>query len=445
MKNIVLIGMPCCGKTTFAKLLAQITNRNFVDCDEFIEKKYNITITNMCEKFGKDYFRAKETEVIKELSTLENTIISTGGGAVLNKENIKNLKENGIVIFIDRKPNDILKSRNIVENRPFLQDENSLFQMYNERLSLYEKYSSYVVQNDNFDETIEKLIEITEKIYKSRKYFVIGYPIKHSLSPKIHMAIFDDFFDNAIYETVEVSSENIGDWISNVKKNSIDGFNVTMPHKQTIIPFLDKLDDSVLQYGSCNTVVNKNGTLVGYNTDADGFFQCLSDKTIDINGKTIAFLGCGNVAQALIKGAIMRGVKKINIAERNYEKFKQVESYKKEIEINYFQFNEKSLIECSKNADLLINCTPLGMNGIQANYEYFDFLSYLSPSATVVDLIYSPRETQLLKYAKKLQFPTINGLGMLIYQGIIADEHYVGSALDKNYYYNKILEILNVN
>ena len=157
MKNIVLIGMPACGKSTIGYWLSQKTNYLFFDADKYLEEKENRIISDIFSNEGEEYFRNLETKYLKELSEKEGLIISTGGGAVKKKENIDILKKNGIVIFLNREINDISKENH--KHRPLLQDINNIQKLYDERIDLYKKYSDIIIKNnDDMDVIVDRII-----------------------------------------------------------------------------------------------------------------------------------------------------------------------------------------------------------------------------------------------------------------------------------------------
>lgn len=159
-KNIVLIGMPGCGKTTLGKILNKELAMEFYDMDNCIERKANKKISELFEK-GENYFRDIESVVCKELSKKKNVIISTGGGVIKRKENIDFLKENGIVIFIDRSVDDIIGDVDI-SKRPLLKEgKEKVLKLYEERYLLYKNYADkIVVNNTNIEDTKNKIIDI---------------------------------------------------------------------------------------------------------------------------------------------------------------------------------------------------------------------------------------------------------------------------------------------
>ena len=157
MKNIVLIGMPGCGKSTIGYRMSQKINYSFFDADKYLEEKENRIISNIFSKEGEEYFRKLETKYLKDLSKKEQIIISTGGGAVKKKENINILKQNGIIIFLDRTIEDISKENH--ENRPLLQNVENLWKLYDERINLYRKYADIIIKNDDdMNVIVERII-----------------------------------------------------------------------------------------------------------------------------------------------------------------------------------------------------------------------------------------------------------------------------------------------
>ena len=157
MKNIVLIGMPACGKSTIGYWLSKKIGYPLLDTDKYLEEKENRIISDIFSNEGEEYFRNLETKYLKELSGKEGTIISTGGGAVKKKENIDILKKNGIIIFLNREINDISKENH--KHRPLLQDINNIQKLYDERIDLYKKYSDIIIKNnDDMSIIVDRII-----------------------------------------------------------------------------------------------------------------------------------------------------------------------------------------------------------------------------------------------------------------------------------------------
>ncbi len=253
-----------------------------------------------------------------------------------------------------------------------------------------------------------------------KNFAVIGDPIHHSLSPIFHNAMIESLSIDAHYTRFLVSSANLGEWIQTKEAQSLAGFNVTMPLKNAIIKHLDFVSDEAQKVYAVNTVVRKNTRLYGYNTDGIGFVRSLESMDIDVKAH-VALLGAGGAAIA-VASALKEKKADVSIYCRKPKR------YKDDTRFNYYDFDS---INNTKNIDILINATPLGMYN-QNQFESFNFLENLNTNALVFDLIYKPFETELLIRAKKLGFKTQNGLGMLVHQGIAALELFLDTKLEIN-------------
>ena len=165
MKNIILIGMPASGKTTIGKLLAKKIKYKHYDADRYLEEKEKTRVTNIFSERGEEHFRNLEEKYLKELSEKKGIRISTGGGAVKKKENMDELKKNGIIIFLSRKIEDIAKENH--KYRPLLQKTENISKIYAERIDLYNKYADIIVENDD---TLYKVTDKIAEILKERKF-----------------------------------------------------------------------------------------------------------------------------------------------------------------------------------------------------------------------------------------------------------------------------------
>lgn len=166
LNNIILIGMPGCGKTTFGKEVSKAVGFNFIDMDEYLVEKYNISIKEMFEN-GEGFFRDRESEAVRDVVTVENTVIATGGGVVKRKENMDILKASGCVVFINRSPESIIKSLDI-STRPLLKGgKEKTYDLYKERYHLYKLYADVILDNDG---TIEVGINKFKKIMKELQF-----------------------------------------------------------------------------------------------------------------------------------------------------------------------------------------------------------------------------------------------------------------------------------
>lgn len=165
-RNIVLIGMPGCGKTTIGKLLSERLKMNFCDVDSYIEDKESRSIPEIFKRDGEEYFRKLETQAVEEVSENQRSVISSGGGVVKSSYNMDNLKNSGIIIFINREVDDIISDIE-TDGRPLLKDgKEKLYKLYEERIDLYKKYCDYEVKNDNsVEEILKKIVQVVEKTY----------------------------------------------------------------------------------------------------------------------------------------------------------------------------------------------------------------------------------------------------------------------------------------
>lgn len=235
------------------------------------------------------------------------------------------------------------------------------------------------------------------------KYLVIGDPIAHSQSPEIHQKIFDYLGLNHTYEKRHVLPADLEAFIEEVRKTpEIGGFNVTIPHKTAIMQYLDEIHANAKTIGAVNTVKIEGNKLVGYNTDADGFARSLESENIMIAGKRVKMLGYGGAGKAVACALQNHGASEVLI-------------YDIQPQSGILPWDEFTSEAC----DILINATSVGMKKGETPVAN---LNGLSPTTAVVDVIYSPPETEFLKMARELGCQTVNGMGMLVFQAIRAEE-----------------------
>ncbi len=273
------------------------------------------------------------------------------------------------------------------------------------------------------------------------KLAVIGDPIEHSLSPLVHGGVMEALGIPYTYEKVRVKKGELPEFLSYGKKQGITGFNLTMPHKVDIIPYLDEMDEEARLFDSVNTVKIEDGKLLGYNTDALGYVMSLNGKGHTIQNSRVVILGAGGVVRTLALKFAKDGAKEIRICNRTAEKAKEIANSvqgKTGVSVFYDDFSLETIIKVCPDCDILVNATPLGMHGVEREFEDLSFLKSLPQSALVSDLIYNPYQTKLLASAKDLELDTINGLGMLIYQGILADEIYLEKELNREEIFEKV-------
>ena len=263
---------------------------------------------------------------------------------------------------------------------------------------------------------------------KTRICGVIGDPIEHTMSPVMHNAAFNELGLDYLYIAFRVRKEELSKAIEGMRALNIVGLNVTIPHKVTIIPFLDKLDPLVERIGAVNTVVNSDGVLQGYNTDATGFLQALLDRGVKPKGKNVVILGAGGASRAISfiladRGAnlvILNRLLELDWAEKLA--YEITEAFKKEVKA--LELDEENLATVLEGADILVNATSVGMS--PDTDETPVPAKLLKPSLVVFDVVYNPTQTRLMREAEAAGAKTIGGLNMLIWQGALAFEKWTG-------------------
>jgi shikimate dehydrogenase len=245
---------------------------------------------------------------------------------------------------------------------------------------------------------------------KNRKIFlVIGNPIKHSLSPFLHNYWFHKNKINCEYKKLETTQSSIKKILNKVRKREIDGINVTIPFKNSVIKYLDILKGDALKTSSVNTVYLNKKKLVGDNTDVYGFSSGVLRK-VKTRIKTAGIIGAGGVTSSIILALIQKGVKKIYITNRTFSKLKV---FKKKFRKVIYPIKWNDRYKVFADVQILINVTSLGMLG-QKDLK-FDF-SIFDKRINVVDIVYNPENTRFLKDARKNAHKIFTGLDMFIYQ-----------------------------
>ncbi len=237
-----------------------------------------------------------------------------------------------------------------------------------------------------------------------RKYFVIGNPIDHSLSPKLHNYWLKKNKIDAMYEKIKIDERDLKTIISDIKEKKINGINVTVPFKKAVIPYLDKLSFEAEQTHSVNTIILNNKDLVGHNTDIAGFTNAIKNLQFDIIGKTVFILGAGGVVPSIIFALNKMKASKIIVTNRTRQKAENLKT--KFTNINVIDWGE--IIDF----DIVINATSLGLKNEVINLDF----SKLEKNKLFYDVIYNPSETNFLKEGKSLGNQIENGKLMFVYQ-----------------------------
>ena len=237
-----------------------------------------------------------------------------------------------------------------------------------------------------------------------KKYFVIGNPIDHSLSPKLHNYWLTKNNIKAVYDKKKIKEEDLQSIISQIKEKKINGINVTVPFKKTVIPYLDQLSAEAEQTQSVNTIILSNDKLVGHNTDIAGFTRAIKELNFNIQSKKIFILGAGGVVPSIIFALKKMNVSQIIVSNRTKKKAEDLKS----------QFNNLEILDWGDitDFDVIINATSLGLNEETINLDFSKSVN----SKLFYDVIYNPAETNFLKEAKKLGNKTENGKLMFVYQ-----------------------------
>jgi shikimate dehydrogenase len=254
---------------------------------------------------------------------------------------------------------------------------------------------------------------------------VIGDPIAHSKSPLMMNRAFRELGINYAYSAFRVSAEQLPRAIAGVRALGMRGLNVTIPHKEAVIAFMDELDESARLIGAVNTVVNEQGRLIGYNTDGIGYVRSLHEETgFEVTDKTIAIIGAGGAARAVIYALAKNGAKRIMIANRTLSRAQQLVDHFASL-VDIVAIETSDLHKSAPDVDLLLNTTSVGMSP-QVEACPIEDASWIHERMVVSDLIYNPRETKLLQLARAQGAKTHGGLGMLVNQGAYAFEYWTG-------------------
>jgi shikimate dehydrogenase len=255
-------------------------------------------------------------------------------------------------------------------------------------------------------------------------YGLLGETLKHSISPKIHSIILKGIMVEGTYELFEVEKEEVKNTINRFKDIGVVGVNVTIPYKTIVMKYIDETMGIAKKIGAVNTICFKDNKIIGYNTDYTGFGMLLKNNNIDTNNRKAVILGSGGAAKAVTEYLVDNGIGEITIASRGANKVEGINHRK---EFNIIPYEKMPYL---KDKDIIINCTPCGMYPGVDNCPIEK--SSIAKFSTVVDLIYNPKETLLLKIAKKLDKKAVNGLYMLIGQAIAAQEIWQGKKINKS-------------
>jgi len=273
---------------------------------------------------------------------------------------------------------------------------------------------------------------------KTKLIGLLGTPIAHSLSPRMHNLSFKELGLDYNYLAFDVDNEQLPDVIKGMRALHVRGFNVTMPNKTKILPLLDELSEEARLTGAVNTVVNNNGKLKGYTTDGIGYMCSLREENVDIIGKKMTLIGAGGAATAIAVQAAMDGVAEIAIfnskdcflqrAQKNVDIINNKMKDKK-CKAKFYDLDDvESLQREIATSAVFTDASPMGMHPLEDKSVITD-ASMLRSDLVVFDVVYIPRKTKLLKLAESQGCKTINGLGMMLWQGAKSFEIWTGQKM----------------
>ena len=265
---------------------------------------------------------------------------------------------------------------------------------------------------------------------------VIGTPLGHTVSPALFKAAFDAAGIDAMYEAWDTPGDVLEGRINSLRGGDFLGANVTIPHKQAVIPYLDSMSDVATKAGAVNTIVHANGKLTGDNTDVAGFARSLrEDSGFDPKGKLAVLLGSGGAARAVALALIEAGASIIYVVGRQPRKVDAMVVALKPLTrtgttITWAYWGDGSFLTAVNRADLIVNCTPIGAAGSETAGTVAMDASLIQPKTLVFDLVYNPAETPLTAAAKARGATAASGLGMLVYQAAESFKLWTGKDAD---------------
>ncbi|MCL5959116.1 MAG: shikimate dehydrogenase [Chloroflexi bacterium] len=281
---------------------------------------------------------------------------------------------------------------------------------------------------------------------KARVAGIVGYPLKHSLSPVFQQAAFDFYSLPVRYQAWETPPERLGEVIAGLKDPSCVGANVTVPHKEAVMSLLDKIDDGAREIGAVNTIVNHEGRLFGLNTDADGFTRSLTEAGYTGEDKVAVVLGAGGAARAVGVSLVRAGATSITFLNRDTSRAERLvgdlAKLDGECELSFGDYHEPALQRILDACDLIVNATVVGMKHTALADKSPLPGELVRREALVFDLVYNPPITRLLLDARARGATTINGVSMLVYQGAASFELWTGKQAPVGLMFERVLEAL---
>ena len=252
---------------------------------------------------------------------------------------------------------------------------------------------------------------------------LIGHPVSHSVSPQMHNSAFEALGINCVYLAFDVEPMVLGEAVRGLRSIGVKGFNVTIPHKVEVMKFLDELDESAIMAGAVNTVALENGALKGYNTDVYGIVQALRGLGLP-DGRPGLVIGAGGAARAAVAALINMGFDEISVVNRTRVKAEKLAERVKTRGVACRGGGLEMLREEARRAGLIINATPIGMN--PGKSETLLKSGDIPAGSAILDLVYNPVKTRLLREAEEAGAKPVSGIEVLVYQGAKAFELWTG-------------------
>lgn len=448
--KIVFVGFMGAGKSSVAAATAQQLQLPCLEMDDEVARVSGFpSVAELIRARGETEFREIESRVLEEFLKIPG-IVSTGGGVIERANNRALLaRSNSTIIYLSATFNTIENrikgsavdaegpnsaNRSSLVTRPLFADRGAALTRYTKRLPLYEDITPHKVATDSrsLSEITSDVLEIIAEVQGSgadpaalksppshpRLCLILGHPVRHSMSPTMHRAGYTaaGIGDKYCYSSVDIPPANLVKAVESIRLLGIRGISVTIPHKSTIIPLLDEIHPTAKTIGSVNTVVNNNGTLVGFNTDWLGLVTPL-ERLLPLEGKQVCVIGTGGAARAAAFGLKERGAI-VHIAGRNSHAAGKLAQ---EIGATSGSLEDYQSIAANK---VIIQATSVGMSPDITSTPLPNFPFHRDH--IVFDMVYSPRRTRFLQEALAEGAKTIGGLEMLLEQGCAQFELFTG-------------------
>ena len=265
---------------------------------------------------------------------------------------------------------------------------------------------------------------------------IIGWPVAHSLSPAIQNAAFKESGIDCVYVPLPVQEIDLGAAVKGIKALGFAGANVTVPYKEKVMEYLDDIHPDALKVGAVNTIVVSNDKIIGYNTDVGGFSAALGRHQVNVAGQKAMLLGAGGAAKAVVQSLINSGCTDIAVGARSGSK---AGSFAESFGVKGFDWLDENFKCLYKDADIIINTTPVGMEGIEDKALPVVWTD-VKETAFAADIVYNPSFTAFLRQAKMRGCRGMNGLSMLVEQGALSFSLWLGKEPQREVMYEVLLQ-----